>query len=77
MLHSTLQHGQQLDAVFIAGDILFAQQLGQLRLLFCDSGRQLLVLLPQLCITLIMIPVLSRFVSGLDRFRLARVRGID
>ena len=38
---------EQLDAVFIAGDILFAQQLGQLRLLFLDGGRQLLVLLPQ------------------------------
>ena len=38
---------EQLDAVFVAGDILFTQQLRQLRLLFLDGGRQLLVLLPQ------------------------------
>lgn len=37
----------------------------------------LLVLVPQALLTLALIPVLSRFVAGLDRFRLARVRGID
>ncbi len=37
----------------------------------------LLVLVPQALLTLALIPVLSRFVAGLDRFRLARVRGVD
>lgn len=36
----------------------------------------LLVLLPQVIITVALIPVLARFVAGLDRFRLARVWGI-
>ncbi|MFN3509884.1 MAG: rod shape-determining protein MreD [Tsuneonella troitsensis] len=35
------------------------------------------VLVPQIVLTLALIPILSRFVSGLDRFRLARVRGLD
>src|SRR5450830_296058 len=38
---------EQLDAVFVAGNILRTQQFGQLRFLFFDGGRQLLVLLPQ------------------------------
>jgi rod shape-determining protein MreD len=37
----------------------------------------LVVLVPQALLTFALIPVLSRFVAGLDRFRLARVRGID
>ena len=37
----------------------------------------LAVLMPQIVITLALIPLLARFVAGLDRFRLARVRGVD
>ena len=37
----------------------------------------LVVLVPQVMLTLALIPVLARFVAALDRFRLARVRGID
>lgn len=36
----------------------------------------LVVLLPQLVVTIALVPVLARFVAGLDRFRLARVRGV-
>ena len=40
------------------------------------GGVMLAVLIPQVTLTLILIPILSRFVAVLDRFRLARVRGI-
>ncbi len=40
------------------------------------SSTMLLVLIPQAILTLAIIPVVSRFVAGLDRFRLARVWGI-
>lgn len=40
------------------------------------GGTMLVVLLPQVLATLILIPVLSRFVAAMDRFRLARVRGV-
>jgi len=40
------------------------------------GGVMLAVLVPQIFVTLILIPVLSRFVAALDRYRLARVRGI-
>jgi rod shape-determining protein MreD len=36
-----------------------------------------LALLPQIVFTIVLIPVLSRVVSALDRFRLSRVRGVD
>jgi rod shape-determining protein MreD len=41
------------------------------------SGRMAQALVPQLLFTLVLIPVLSRIVAALDRFRLARVRGIE
>lgn len=36
-----------------------------------------IALIPQIIFTIALIPVLSRVVSALDRFRLARVRGLD
>lgn len=36
-----------------------------------------LALIPQLLFTIVLIPVLARIVSALDRFRLARVRDLD
>ncbi|ANY20831.1 hypothetical protein A6F68_02331 [Tsuneonella dongtanensis] len=41
------------------------------------GAMMLAVLVPQAVFTLALIPVLARFVAGLDRFRLARVRGVD
>ena len=40
------------------------------------GGTALAVLLPQLVLALVLIPVMSRLVAGLDRFRLTRVRAI-
>lgn len=40
------------------------------------GGTALVVLVPQLAISLVLIPVMSRLVAGLDRFRLTRVRAI-
>ncbi len=40
------------------------------------GGTALVVLVPQIVISLVMIPIMSRFVAGLDRFRLTRVRAI-
>lgn len=40
------------------------------------SGLMFLVLLPQIMLTVIVLPMLSRFTAGLDRFRLTRVRVI-
>lgn len=40
------------------------------------GGTMLLVLGPQLLVTLIAFPLVARFVAGLDRFRLTRVREI-
>jgi rod shape-determining protein MreD len=40
------------------------------------DGVMIAVLLPQIVVTLVLIPVLARFVAALDRFRLTRVRGI-
>ncbi|MGX7952711.1 rod shape-determining protein MreD [Tsuneonella sp. HG249] len=40
------------------------------------GGIMLLVLTPQIVATLVAFPVLARFVAGLDRFRLTRVRMI-
>lgn len=41
------------------------------------GSTMMVVLLPQLVLTIVLIPMLARFVAGLDRFRLARVRGLD
>lgn len=41
------------------------------------GSTMLVVLVPQLVLTIVLIPMLARFVAVLDRFRLARVRGID
>lgn len=41
------------------------------------GGTVFLALVPQMVFTIVLIPLLARFVSGLDRFRLARVRGVD
>ncbi|WP_246844937.1 rod shape-determining protein MreD [Altererythrobacter sp. TH136] len=38
------------------------------------SGTTLLALVPQLVVTLVLIPLISRSVAALDRFRLTRVR---
>jgi len=38
------------------------------------GGTMLLVLVPQVILSLALIPILSRIVAGLDRFRLLRVR---
>jgi rod shape-determining protein MreD len=38
------------------------------------GGTALLVMLPQLVVSIVLIPVMSRLVAGLDRFRLTRVR---
>ncbi|MXO73822.1 rod shape-determining protein MreD [Altererythrobacter aerius] len=38
------------------------------------DGTMLLVLLPQIVLSVSIIPLLSRLVAGLDRFRLSRVR---
>ena len=40
------------------------------------SVSALVVLLPQLLLSIALIPLLSRFVAGLDRFRLTRVRSL-
>ena len=40
------------------------------------GGTMMLVLVPQLVLTLALIPVLARFTAGLDRFRLTRVRSL-
>ena len=40
------------------------------------GGTALVVLVPQLAISVVLIPVMSRLVAGLDRFRLTRVRAI-
>jgi rod shape-determining protein MreD len=40
------------------------------------TASMLLVLLPQLVLSIALIPLLSRFVAGLDRFRLTRVRSL-
>ena len=40
------------------------------------GGTMLLVLGPQFVFTVALIPILSRFVAGLDRFRLTRVRSL-
>ena len=40
------------------------------------GATMLVVLVPQILLTLALIPVLSRFVAALDRFRLARVWGV-
>lgn len=40
------------------------------------GGRTILVLVPQLVLTVVLVPILSRFVAGLDRVRLTRVRSI-
>ncbi|WP_325049094.1 rod shape-determining protein MreD [Tsuneonella amylolytica] len=40
------------------------------------GGTMILVLVPQLILTLALLPVLARFTAGLDRFRLTRVRSL-
>jgi rod shape-determining protein MreD len=40
------------------------------------GGTALAVLVPQIVVSIVLIPVMSRFVAGLDRFRLTRVRAI-
>lgn len=40
------------------------------------GGTTLAVLLPQVTVSIILIPVMSRIVAGLDRFRLTRVKAI-
>jgi rod shape-determining protein MreD len=40
------------------------------------SAGVFLVLIPQLVLSVALIPLLSRFVAGLDRFRLTRVRSL-
>lgn len=40
------------------------------------GGTMLLVLVPQLFLTIALFPLMSRFIAGLDRFRLTRVRTI-
>lgn len=40
------------------------------------GGTMVAVLVPQLVLTLILIPILSRFTAGLDRYRLTRFRSL-
>ena len=40
------------------------------------GGTMLLVLLPQMALTLALVPALARLVSLLDRLRLSRVRSL-